>query len=123
MNAINEIKKELLDILITSLNAHQANRLAQRVDRKFNIYRESGFSEKMIIPRQTAAKTIIDYFKTEEGIIELFTQILRSEGTHLSGATIKIKNKNNLRLVDRDGNVSSGKLPSLEQLIRLHFLF
>lgn len=94
MDAIDEIKKLFLDVMTLSLNTEQANHIAQEVNGSFNIYNESGFGYKIPIPRQTAAETILHFFRREEDIVDLFTAMLKQEGTRFHGVTMKIHKKN-----------------------------
>ena len=95
MNKSKKIRQKFFEVLSKSFDTNQAKYLAQNVDRKFDLAREAGFGKSIPIPRQTAAQTILNYFKREEDIIKLFTRMLELDGTRDSGATIKIYNRDN----------------------------
>ncbi len=78
MNA--QINKFFYKVLINSLSTRQVIFLGESLDRKFDIYKETGISESIPIPRQSAAEALIDYFKEEEDIVRLFTIMLLNEG-------------------------------------------
>lgn len=93
MEYINEIRKAFLKIVTLSLTPRQIEHIGQEVDGNFNMYRESGFLESLPIPRQTAAETLLNYFKREEDIINLFEVMLKHENTKLRENQLKIQKK------------------------------
>ncbi len=74
------IKKLFKEILINSLNTQQVNYLGERYYQNFNLYRESGFTQNIPIPRQTAAETLLFKIDDEGDIVKLFSILLAYEG-------------------------------------------
>jgi hypothetical protein len=86
-----ELRKRFFNLLVySSLDTKQFNFLGQSVDSSFDIYRISGFGPTIPIPRQTAAEIIVNYFDSQEKVVELFTVLLRNEGKRFYNATLKI---------------------------------
>jgi len=77
---LRRMRKLFKTIVINSLSTQQVNYLGVLHDRKFDLYRESGFSSTTPIPRQTAADILMYRFKEEEDIVSLFSILLRHEG-------------------------------------------
>ncbi|HPS85707.1 MAG TPA: hypothetical protein PLY36_03120 [Spirochaetota bacterium] len=77
---LRRMRKLFKTIIINSLSTQQVNYLGVLLDKKFDLYRESGFSSTTPIPRQTAADILMYRFKEEEDIVSLFSILLRHEG-------------------------------------------
>lgn len=75
-----QISKFFYKVLINSLNTRQVSYLGEKLDRTFDIYKETGISHNIPIPRQNAAESLIHYFKEDEEIVHLFTILLHNEG-------------------------------------------
>jgi hypothetical protein len=88
-----EINHFFLKVLTNSLDTPQTNLLGEKLNPNFNVYRESGFYSKMPLPRKTAADVLLKYFKTDEEIVELFTIMLRNEGTRFYNSILNIWGK------------------------------
>ncbi len=88
-----EINHMFLKVLTNSLDTGQTNHLGQRLDTRFNVYRVSGFPDNAPLPRRTAAEVLINYFKTEDDIVRLFTIMLESEGKRFYNTTLKVWGK------------------------------
>jgi len=93
ISRLRKFRRAFSEILSISLNAEQANYIAGFVDPKFNIYWETGFGEKIAIPRHVVAETVLRYFNNEELLIEFFIQMMRVEGLRKGGVTLEIKGK------------------------------
>ncbi|MFW5807496.1 MAG: hypothetical protein ACOCWH_00415 [Spirochaetota bacterium] len=88
-----ELRKHFINLLIySSLDSRQLNYLGESRDSTFNLYTESGFGDRIPIPRQSAAETVVNYFNTEEDVVELFTILLRSEGKRFYNSTLELYN-------------------------------
>jgi hypothetical protein len=74
------IKKAFFEVVMNSLITQQVNFLGERIDKRFNLNRISGFGDSMPVPRQTAAQVLLDYFTDEEDIVTMFTIMLVHEG-------------------------------------------
>jgi hypothetical protein len=88
-----EINHMFLKVLTNSLDTGQANYLGERLDSRFNIYRVSGFPDNAPLPRRTAAEVLINYFKTEDDIVRLFTIMLENEGKRFYNTMLKVWGK------------------------------
>jgi len=92
MDSIEIIRKEFKKIVSLSLTPDQVNHLGQKVDGRFDLYRVSGLSYRVPIPRLTAANILTDYFRKEQHLVLLFEKLLEIDGSKLSGATISVPN-------------------------------
>ena len=88
-----EINHMFLKVLTNSLDTGQTNYLGERLDHKFNVYRVSGFNDNAPLPRRTAAEVLINYFKSEEDIVRIFTVMLENEGKRFYNAVLKVWGK------------------------------
>ncbi|MCB1175628.1 MAG: hypothetical protein H7A21_06600 [Spirochaetales bacterium] len=88
---MKHLRKALYDILVQSLNTEQMNHLGREVDPEFNVYEFSGFGDKIVIPRKVAADCIIQYFNTEEKLLDYVAYMLIREGHGASGGVIQLK--------------------------------
>lgn len=88
-----EINHFFLKVLTNSLDTPQTNLLGEKLDHDFNVYKESGFYSKMPLPRKTAADVLLKYFKTDEEMVQLFTIMLRNEGTRFYNSILNIWGK------------------------------
>ncbi|HPV43168.1 MAG TPA: hypothetical protein PKX40_18460 [Spirochaetota bacterium] len=88
-----EINHMFLKVLTNSLDTGQTNYLGERMDSRFNVYRVSGFHDNAPLPRRTAAEVLINYFKTEDNIVRLFTIMLENEGKRFYNAVLKVWGK------------------------------
>lgn len=88
-----EINHLFLKVLTNSLDTGQTNYLGERLDHKFNVYRVSGFHDNAPLPRRTAAEVLLNYFKSEENIVRLFTVMLENEGKRFYNAVLKVWGK------------------------------
>lgn len=103
MDIFEEIKIKFTEVLSLSLNTNQIHYLAQKVDSKFDLYRESGFGRMIPIPRKIAAQTVVNYFKQEKDIIQLYAEMLQLEDTGFHGSTINIIDKYDLiKLIEKN---------------------
>ncbi|MCB1174609.1 MAG: hypothetical protein KDK39_13645 [Leptospiraceae bacterium] len=87
---MKEIRRSLARMIAISLNADQANYIAEQLDGTFNLHRVAGFSTAISVPAQVAADTIVHYFQTEEELIKYFELMMGREGVFLFGATIHL---------------------------------
>ncbi len=97
-----EINKFFQKLLVNSLDPDQVNYLGEKIDNRFNIYKESGFSTNTPIPRKTAVDVLLNYFTADEDIIRLFTFMLENDGSRFCNATLNIWGKNDfINLLER----------------------
>ena len=82
-----------LKVLTNSLNTSQVNYLGERLNRKFNVYKLSGFGPKMPLPQRIASETLLNYYNTEEEVVELFTHLLLNEDNWFYNTTLHIWGK------------------------------
>jgi hypothetical protein len=75
-----EIRNLFYKVLNNSLSPQQINFLGESLDVNFNLYSESGFSQSIPIPRQTAVQTLLNYFNDDDQIVDLFEFMLLHEG-------------------------------------------
>lgn len=75
-----EIYKFFYKVVTNSLSTQQVNYLGGKINRNFDLTREAGFSSSIPVPRQTAAQTLLDHFKSDQEIVDLFTYMLDNEG-------------------------------------------
>jgi hypothetical protein len=88
-----DINHLFLKVLTNSLDTGQTNYLGERLDPRFNVYRVSGFNDNAPLPRRTAAEVLINYFKSEDNIVRLFTVMLENEGKRFYNAVLKVWGK------------------------------
>jgi hypothetical protein len=88
-----DINHQFLKVVTNSLDTGQTNYLGERLDPRFNVYRISGFHDNTPLPRRTAAEVLINYFKSEENIVRLFTIMLENEGRRFYNAVLKVWGK------------------------------
>lgn len=93
---MKQFRKAFREVFSVSLNAEQANYIANFVTGNFNIYRETGFGERIPIPRHTVSEAIMRFFRTEQELIDFFTVMLQNEGLRKGGTTVEIKGKDAL---------------------------
>lgn len=97
-----EIRKFFQKVLVNSLDPLQVNYLGEKIDPRFNIYSESGFSASTPIPRKTAVDVLLNYFKTDEELVQLFTFMLRNDCSRFYNANLNIWGKNDfINLLER----------------------
>ena len=89
-----EIRKFFKELLVNSLEPPQVNYLGENIDNRFNIYTVSGYSSSTPIPRKTAVDVLMNYFKTDDDIVRLFTFMLQNDGTRFYNAKLNIWGKN-----------------------------
>ncbi len=87
------LKSNFHSILVYSLNSAQINFLGESLDRKFNLYKESGYGTTIPIPQQTSADIITEYFDSEEEIVQLFTILLRFDGERFYNRILNINGR------------------------------
>ncbi len=105
-----QLRKKFITLLESTLNSDQIKYLGESLDGKFNIYKESGYGQSIPIPTTNAAETLVDYFATEENLVQLFTILLVSEGKHFNNRNFVIFNRDlfidylekNKWILDRD---------------------
>lgn len=85
-----QLRNKFINMLESSLNAAQINFLGESLDRKFNVYDQSGYGRTIPIPTRTAAETLVDYFNTEEEVVKLFTVLLMHEGERFHNRKFQI---------------------------------
>ncbi len=88
-----EINHMFLKVVANSLDTGQVNYLGERLDTKFNVYRVSGFPDNAPLPRRTAAEVLINYFKSEDEMVRLFTIMLENEGKRFYNTSLKVWGK------------------------------
>jgi class 3 adenylate cyclase len=93
---MKHIRKALADLLAQSLNTQQMNHLGREVDPNFSIYEISGFGEKIVIPRKVAADCVLQYFNTEQRLLEFIAFMFSREGHGMSGGVIQLKSPERL---------------------------
>ena len=92
-----ELRKHFLNRLsYSSLNTQQLNYLGEQIDNSFNLYRESGFGDTIPIPRQSAAKILVNYFTAEEDIVNLFTTLLANQGKRFYNSELRLNGDEDL---------------------------
>lgn len=89
----NEIKPFFQRLISNSLNTDQVRYLGERLDKNFDLHRESGIPDRIPIPTQDAARILIKRFGNDEDIVELFTELLQNEGKRFYNATLRIWEK------------------------------
>ena len=94
MESDKEIKRAFQKLIAVSMSPRQIEDIAQQVDSRFDLYRECGMSRNIPIPRQIAAEAVINFFKRENDIIELFITMLKHENKKLRENILVIQNKN-----------------------------
>ncbi len=88
---MKKVRKLLHEILHGSLLTEQINHLGRDVDPKFSVAAVSGYGDKIVIPRQVAATCVIDYFNTDERLLEFVAYMLSREGQGATGGIINLK--------------------------------
>lgn len=97
-----DIRRNFLKVLVNSMDTPQVNHLGEMLDRRFNIYKLSGFNASTPLPRQTAAEVLVNHFDREEDIVELFTIMLNSDGMRFYNATMNVWGKDDfIRILQR----------------------
>ncbi|MDA3900951.1 MAG: hypothetical protein PF637_10580 [Spirochaetes bacterium] len=85
------LKKHFMNLLVySSLNTQQLNHLGEQCNSTFDLYRESGFGTTIPVPRQSAATVVVNFFTTEEEIVELFTILLKNEGKRFYNSELRL---------------------------------
>ena len=87
------IHKLFYNVLINSLSAQQVSFLGQSLDRNFDLNKAAGVGPSIPVPRQDAAKTLLNYFPEEEDIVELFAIMLQNEGERFYNRELMIWGK------------------------------
>lgn len=90
MEISNEIRKQFNELLINSLNTGQINHLGGHIRGSFDVYEISGFGKTVPLPQRTAAQALLNYFSSDEDIVEMFTVLLKNEGTFYKNRILKI---------------------------------
>ena len=93
MDSITEIKRNFQRLMSNSMTPRQIEHIAQQVDSRFDLYKECGLLKSVPIPRQTAAEAVVNYFKREDDIVNLFTSMLEHENKKLRENILVIQNK------------------------------
>ncbi len=88
-----DIRRNFFKVLVNSMDTPQVNHLGEMLDRRFNIYRLSGFNDSAPLPRKTAAEVLVNHFDREEDIVELFTIMLNHDGRRFYNATMNVWGK------------------------------
>jgi hypothetical protein len=103
MDIVESIKRKFREVLYLSLDAKQMHCLGQMVDDAFDLYEITGFGTMIPIPRQDAARAVVDYFMKERDIISLFTRMIELEGHRFHGSDVKIIDKYDMiKLFEKD---------------------
>ena len=86
----------------TSLNADQVNYISQRLDGSFDIYKQTGFGRMVPVSTEAAVDAFLQFFQTEEDIINFFTEMIQLEGKKISRTVVKIRQKDSfMRLLHK----------------------
>ncbi len=86
----NDLQILFQRVLVNSLSTDQVYYLGKVHDPDFNMHRILNISERLPIPRQTAAQVLTDYFKNEEEIVRLFNYLLVHDGKRFNKETLHI---------------------------------
>jgi len=89
----NEISKEFLKIIINTLSTDQVRYLGERNDSAFDLNKILNISHRIPVPRQTAAEVLLNYFNTDEKIIQLFNYLLEHDGKRFNSSVLNIWKK------------------------------
>ncbi|MFN3604923.1 MAG: hypothetical protein ACK4UJ_09455 [Leptonema sp. (in: bacteria)] len=95
MNLI-KLKKILKEVLILSCNTEQIAYLGRETDSRFDLKQVSGFGNHVVIPKQIAAETIVNYFSSEQEILNFIATLFSYEGKGISGGIVTLKEKQKL---------------------------
>ena len=91
------LRDEIIEFLINSLNTDQLINLARNFNPRFDIYRESGFEQKIDIPRKIAAQAILKFLDQEESILDFVAFVLSREGGGAgSGGIVHVRGRQKL---------------------------
>ncbi len=93
---LNKLRRILKEVLIRSCNSDQIAYIGREADLHFNLKEVSGFGEHVVIPKQVAADTIINYFKTEYQILNFISTLYYYEGKGISGGVVVLRDKHKL---------------------------
>ncbi|GIX40969.1 MAG: hypothetical protein KatS3mg129_3281 [Leptospiraceae bacterium] len=93
---LNKLKRLLREVLIRSCNTDQIAYIAREADPNFNLKEVSGFGEHVVIPKQVAADTVIDYFESEYQILNFIATLYYYEGKGISGGVVTLRDKHKL---------------------------
>jgi len=88
---MKEVRKALKHILINSLNTEQMNHLGRDLDPSFDMGEVTGFGNKIVIPRQTAAESILRYFNKEQSLINFIAYMISRDGQGMSGGLVQLR--------------------------------
>lgn len=88
---MKEVRKILKQILINSLNTDQMNHLARDLDPAFSMGVITGFGDKIVIPRQTAAESILRYFNQDQSLLNFIAYMISRDGQGMSGGLIQLR--------------------------------
>jgi hypothetical protein len=76
----NDLQIFFQRVLVNSLSTDQVYYLGKVHDPDFNMHRILNISDRLPIPRQTAAQVLTDYFNSEEEVVKLFNHLVVHEG-------------------------------------------
>lgn len=101
---LNKLKRILRDVLTRSCNTEQIAYIGREADPNFNLKVISGFGEHVVIPKQVAADTVLDYFNTEYQLLNFISLLFFYEGKGISGGIVSLKEKNKLERFLNENN-------------------
>lgn len=93
---MDKFRKALKSLLETQLRTEQINHLGRDVNPEFDVAGISGFGDKIVIPRQVAAQCVLDFFRTDEQLLEFTGYMLARRGFGATGGEIRIKGEGRL---------------------------
>lgn len=85
---LKDVRRLLKEFLWKSLNTDQMNYVAKEADRRFDLAKVSGYGHSIVVTRQVAADCIVDFFASEEQLLNFFAVLLGMEGKNASGGVI-----------------------------------
>ncbi|MDH5657016.1 MAG: hypothetical protein OEZ34_13965 [Spirochaetia bacterium] len=88
---MKEVRRTLKQILINSLNTDQMNHLARDLNPSFDMGEVTGFGDKIVIPRQTAAEAILRHFQKDQSLLNFIGYMISRDGQGMSGGVIQLK--------------------------------
>jgi hypothetical protein len=86
----NDLQIFFQRVLVNSLSTDQVYHLGKVHDPGFNMHRILNISERLPIPRQTAAQVLVDYFNSEEEVVRLFNHLVVHEGKRFNKEILHI---------------------------------
>lgn len=90
---LRRLNRILKDVLVRSCNTEQIAYIAREADPNFNLQKVSGFGNHVVIPRQTAAEVVLDYFQSEYQILNFISMLYYYDGKGISGGILHLKEK------------------------------